>query len=70
MTRRPVKMGVSRARTGWLLWLAWGIFGAIFLFEDAGGGSLVLSFVVPVGCVAPFVALARCGKKSRHGDAG
>ena len=53
MTRRPVKMGVSRARTGWLLWLAWGIFGTIFLFEDAGGGSLVLSFLLtaPLWCL-------------------
>ncbi len=46
MKRRPVKMARSRARTGWLLWLAWGIFGAIFLFEDSQGGSLQLSFLL------------------------
>ncbi len=46
MQRRPVKMSRARARTGWLLWLAWGIFGAIFLFEDFQGGSLTLSFLL------------------------
>ena len=53
MQRRPVKMGRARARTGWLLWLAWGIFGSIFLFEDNAGGSLTLSFLLtsPLWCL-------------------
>ena len=46
MQRRSVKMSRARARTGWLLWLAWGIFGAIFLFEDFQGGSITLSFLL------------------------
>lgn len=46
MPRRPVKFSRARARTGWLLWLFWGIFGAIFLFEDHAGGSLTLSFLL------------------------
>lgn len=39
MTRRKERMSRSKSRTMWLAWLAWGIFGAIFVFEDTGGGT-------------------------------
>ena len=30
----------------WLAWIAWGVIGSIFLFEDSRGGSGWLSFLL------------------------
>lgn len=44
--RRKQRLSAGKSKTMWLAWLAWGIIGSIFLFEDSQGGSGVFSFIL------------------------
>ena len=46
MTRRRQKFSRTKTRTAWLTWLAWGIMGSIFGFEDIRGGSGWLTVIM------------------------
>lgn len=50
MTRRGQKLSGAKSKTMWLAWLAWGIIGSIFVFEDAAGNSAWLTLLL----TAPF----------------
>lgn len=50
MIRRKQKLSRSKSRTAWLAWIAWGIVGSIFVFEDTEGGSGIFAWIF----TAPF----------------
>lgn len=46
MTRRYQRLSRARARTFWLVWLAWAMFGSIFVMEDERGGTGWLTIIL------------------------
>lgn len=55
MTRRKQKFNSAKARTLWLAWSAWGVIGAIFVFEDLKGGSGWLTILLTLPLWGAFV---------------